>query len=709
MKLYIAEKPSLAEAIASGIGQYSKSKSSGFYKIENKDIIVTWSYGHILKTKEPNEYDPKYEKWNINDLPIFPAKWELKVSTEAEKQFNIIKKLISEADVIVNAGDPDREGQLLVDEILTFVNNQKPVRRILLNALDEKSVKYALNDEKDNKEFKGLRNSALARSQADWLIGMNLTRCYTLIGNEGVLSIGRVQTPTMALIVNRESEIKNFKSTTHYKLDVMWQHPNGKINSTWQPSNDNPNLDSEGYILDKNVTVDILNYVKNLSTDNCKIKKRDITKKTELPLLPYSLSALQIAAGKKYGYDPQTVLNICQKLYESKYTTYPRSDCDYLPTNQLEDVEIIFKNLNKIDEMKNITTSADINLRSKAWNDSKISAHHAIIPTRNKCNISSLSQDEINIYFMISTAYIAQFYPEHIYSSTKLFIEAGNEIFTSTGKSILQIGWKVLYQAAEKDDNEDADNELPVAEKDDFVIFDSGNSKELNTKPPKRFTTATLLQAMKNIYKFVKTPELKKQLKNVSGIGTEATRAGIIDNLIKRGYVIVDKKLLKPTDKAIQVVNVLPDEMKYPDLTAIWEEQLEGISKNEVNPREFIQTQSSFIKKIISDAKTKKLNIDSVNGVKCPTCGNPMRRIKNKDGKYFWGCSAYPDCKTMFDDIKNKPAIHKCPTCKKSYLKRITSKKNNKKYWICQDSNCKTIFPDSAGKPDIKKKSRGRN
>lgn len=706
MKLYIAEKPSLAEAIASGIGKYSKSKSAGFYKIENKDIIVTWSYGHILKTKEPNEYDSKYEKWNINDLPIFPAKWELKVSIEAEKQFNIIKKLISESDVIVNAGDPDREGQLLVDEILTFVNNQKPVRRILLNALDEKSVKYALNDEKDNNDFRGLRNSALARSQADWLIGMNLTRCYTLIANEGVLSIGRVQTPTMALIVNRENEIKNFKSTTHYKLNVTWQHPNGKINSTWQPSNDNPNLNGQGYILDKNVIIDVLDYVKKLSTDECKIKKCDITKKTEMPLLPYSLSALQIAAGKKYGYDPQTVLNICQKLYESKYTTYPRSDCDYLPTNQLEDVETIFKNLTQLDEMKKITTSADTNLRSKAWNDSKISAHHAIIPTRNKCNISSLSQDELNIYFMIATAYIAQFYPEHIYSSTKLYIEAGKETFISNGKTILQLGWKSLYQSTEKDNNEDT--QLPPVEKNDFVIFDTDESKELITKPPTRFSASTLLKAMKNIYKFVKTPELKKQLKNVSGIGTEATRAGIIDNLIKRGYIVVNKKFLQPTDKAIQIVNVLPDEIKYPDLTAIWEEQLEGISKNEVSPKEFIHTQARFITKIISDAKTKKLNIDSANGVKCPACGNPLRRIKNKNGKYFWGCSAYPDCKTMFEDIKNKPAIHKCPTCKKHYLKRITSKKNNKKYWICEDSNCKTIFADSTGKPDVKNKSRKR-
>ena len=466
-RLFIAEKPSLGRAIASGLG----NGKSGDGQIVCGNDVVTWCFGHILEQAAPEDYDEKYKSWRMEDLPIIQSAWRLKVSDPAKKQFGVIKKLVKEAEEIVNAGDPDREGQLLVDEVLEYLGNKKPVKRILLNALDEKSVNAALADLRDNREFVGLKNSALARSRADWLIGMNLTRAYTIkmreAGHTGLVSIGRVQTPTMALVVRREEEIKNFKPVTHYGLQVDWRHANGIFSSVWQPKEDTVGLDDENRLLDRSVAEAILQKLQSIQNLAGRISTLEQQEKKEQPRLPYSLSSLQIDAGKKYGLSPQQVLDTMQSLYEKKLTTYPRSDCEYLPENQMADIDGIFDNLKNFSEdFSSMIGKANPSLRSRAWNDKKISAHHAIIPTREKANLSALSDVEQKLYRMVATAYLAQFYPAHIYLATKIEVSCENEKFAAKGKTVKVMGWRSLYSSEPGErEGEDEQKSLPEMSK----------------------------------------------------------------------------------------------------------------------------------------------------------------------------------------------------------------------------------------------------
>ena len=502
MKLYIAEKPNLGRAIAEGLGGGTESGGC----IRTKNGIVTWCFGHILEQYAPEEYNEKYRHWRIEDLPIIPSVWKMKVKPDAKKQFGVIKALVKEADEIVNAGDPDREGQLLVDEVLNELGvlHKKTIKRILLNALDEKSVKEALSKLRSNDEFIGLRNSALARSRADWLIGMNLSRIYTILaraaGYPNSVSVGRVQTPTLGLVVRREIEIRTFKPVTFYTPQLEFRHTNGSFRARWK-AYERDGVDEDGRILKKDFAEEILTAS---SVPPARIESVEQKKGTSPQRLPYSLSALQIDAGKIFGYSPQEVLDTQQALYEKKLTSYPRSDCDYLPENQFGDAEAILKNLAAADvSFVPFVQNADANIKSRAWNDKKISAHHAIIPTTVRADISKLDEREKHLYTLIAKSYIAQFYPAQEFLSTKIEISAGGEMFTASGKVILQQGWKSIYQNdAQKDDveNEEEQQSLPDMQQGDSVEFTGGKITEGVTKPPARFTPATLLKAMKEIH-----------------------------------------------------------------------------------------------------------------------------------------------------------------------------------------------------------------
>lgn len=752
MRLYIAEKPSLARAIAEGLG--GQHKKNGCIECANGNV-VTWCFGHILEQLDPNEYDEKYAHWHLNDLPIIPERWKLKVKKDARDQYKIIKDLIGKCDEVVNAGDPDREGQLLVDEVLQYVGNKKPVKRILLNALDDKSVKEALQDLRPNENFVGMRNAALGRSRADWLVGMNLSRLYTIkahdAGYDGVLSVGRVQTPTMALVVRRENEITHFKPTTHYVAQVLFHHANGNIQASWKMPKDMDGLDEEGRLLDASIAEGLIARIQSVPA---KIGKIEQQKKQEGQHLPYSLSALQIEAGRRHGYTPQQVLDTMQKLYEQKFTTYPRSDCDYLPTNQLSDAPAILKNLAGIqkDGFSALVAKADTSIRSRAWNDKKISAHHAIIPTTVNPKFESLSEIEQNLYYMVAQAYLAQFFPIHTYQATRITIEADGEHFIANGKAILENGWKDIYaKNKSEDDEKEGSAILPDCQEGDSVTFAGSKILEKETKPPKRFNPSTLLKAMKEIYKYVKDPSLKAELKECSGIGTEATRAGIIDGLQKRGFLAIDKKNLVPTDKACMAIKFLPETITYPDTTAVWEEELEEVLNGTLSLDDFQQKQEGKIREFLKAAESIHI-APAKNAVLCPNCHKPMKRRKGKNG-FFWGCTGYPECKTTFPDkngkpdfkahksartgktatcpkcgknliqIKGskglfwacedrnncgatfndehgKPSIHRCPTCKKGFLNRYESrKKKGAFFWACSDRNCKTFLQDDNGKP----------
>ena len=753
MRLFIAEKPSLAKAIAANLG--SGKSCDGYISLNNGKDIVSWCYGHILSLYNPEDYSEDLKYWNLDTLPIIPDVWKLKVNNDAKKQFGVLKKLISSADEIIHAGDPDREGQLLVDEVLSYVGCKKTVKRILLNALDDKSIKYALDHLKNNTEFVNLRNSALARSRADWIVGMNLTRAYTKkleAHSLGVFSFGRVQTPTMSLVVRREKEIESFTSCDYFKLMVIWKHNNGFISSVWKMKEDQEGLDADGRLLDKSQAISLEEKIKGCSGI---IKDIKVSDKKEAAPLPFSLSALQIAAGKKFKYTPQQVLDTMQNLYEKKLTSYPRSDCDYLPENQLSDAAAILSNIRllKINDVSEYVPDADVNIRSRAWNDKKVTAHHAIIPTSEKADFDSFSDIEKNLYSMICLNYIAQFYPDYRYDSTSMTIEACDETFIANGKTITDYGWKKLYinDADDKTDDDENRQTLPKANINDTVQSSLSDIKNLQTKPPARYTPASLLKAMKEIWKYVKDKELKAVLKDCSGIGTEATRASIIETLQKRGYVNLNKNQFTPTDKAYILFNALPEIYVYPDSTALWENKLSEILNGTYSVDSFVYTQQEAVKNLLDDIKKQAVS-DPANSVKCPECGSILIRRKGAKG-FFWGCKGYPncrftvpdkdgspdfeskkestafpcpickngklrlvkyqqgsfwgcsnsDCKATFRNVKNKPFMVECPGCKSSYLKYCKGPKGF--FWACYNPECKILYYDNKGCPDIKSKN----
>ncbi len=598
MRLYIAEKPSMGREIAAVLPGPVR-KGNGF--IETGAGTVTWLFGHVLRQAEPQEYDAKYKMWRAEDLPIIPEHWKLMVSESSAKQFAVVKQLISQADEIVHAGDPDREGQLLVDEVLEYVGCNKPVQRILLNALDEKSIREAIDQLKPNAQFFNLRQSALGRARADWLIGMNLSRAYTMAAQRSghrklVLPIGRVKTPTLALVVRREREIENFKPVDYFNIKAVFQHTNGQFQAQWKPNEMQQGLDSEGRLVDKQIAEAKLKFFGQEPLTGM-ISGYSKAKKQEAQRLPFSLSTLQVLAGRRFGYEPQQVLDTAQALYERKLTTYPRSDCEYLPTNQFKDSQSILTNLQGCgdDTLANWAKDADGKIKSRAWNDKKISAHHAIIPTRVKADLSKMNAVERNIYFLIAQAYMAQFYPVHTYYQTKVEVDYKEELFTASGRTEIDLGWKTLYtskknneadneEGQDKEDNGQEENNLPPMKKNDNVDYVSGELAKSVTRPPVRFTQATLIAAMKDIHKFVQDPEAKKQLKAVYGIGTEATRATILDELIHKRKLIKEmgkKKQLQPTEAGYLLVDAVPEELSYPDFTAIWEDQLHSMAEGD--------------------------------------------------------------------------------------------------------------------------------
>jgi len=657
LRLYIAEKPSMARELAACLK--NPQKANGYIKTSGG--IVTWLFGHVLQPVKPDAYDPKYKFWLADDLPIVPKNWKLEVNPATVQQFNIVKALIGKADEIIHAGDPDREGQLLVDEVLDFVGNKKPVKRILLNALDETSIRRANDNLRDNAEFFNLKQSALARSRADWLIGMNLSRAYTLAarrkGYDGlILPIGRVKTPTLALIVRREREIQNFKPVDYFTIRILFAHANGDFVAQFKPSKkmlDLPAFDREGRLIDKNFATELAKKFSSKPFDG-KISSYKTTEKKEAQPLPFSLSSLQVAAGKAFGYTPQQVLDAAQSLYEKKLTTYPRSDCEFLPTTQLKDAQRILKNLNatRDDALKKLVAHADATIKSRAWNDKKISAHHAIIPTQ-KFLSGTLPEIEMNIYNLIARNYAVQFYPLHVYDETVVEVKYKDETFTARGKVVKQLGWREFYIAPKTKADDETENILPQMKTGDNVTYKKGQLKKGVTKPPTRFTSSSLVQGMKEIHKYVKNPEAKKQLKDVYGIGTEATRAAIIDDLIKRGFLKLSRKILQPTAQAYLLIDALPDEMTYPDATAIWEDKLHSMSAGDGTLEDFLSGQVKFTSSLVEAAKTAKF-ADAENVFKCPKCGSALIKRKGKNGE-FWGCRAYPECKTTFNDKDGKP------------------------------------------------------
>ncbi|OQW86277.1 MAG: DNA topoisomerase III [Rhodoferax ferrireducens] len=681
MRLFIAEKPSVAKAIAAELGV--TGKGDGF--IQCGDSTITWCFGHMLEQADPDAYTPDdvptspttgKKLWRVEDLPIIPTTWIMRPRDDAKQQLTVIGKLLKQASEIVNAGDPDREGQLLVDEVLEHFGSTKPVKRFWVSAQDSVSVQRGLAALKDNREYHGWGAAAQARGRADWLIGMNLSRAYTLRagrgGSRALLTVGRVQTPTLAIVVARDREIEAFKPIPYHTINAQIQHANGTFVARWEAKEDQAGLDSEGRLVDTAVA--------NALTEAVTGKPGRITEykqepKKKLHPKAYSLSDITLVASNKFGYTAAEVLDVCQSLYEThKLTSYPRTDCSYLPESQHADAPRVLAAVKHVNPgLAGLVDKADPSIKSKTWDDSKITAHHGIIPTMHQGSAAGLNDKERNIYDLIVRAYLAQFYPVYEYMSTTVGVDVSGETFRASGQVTTRNGWRDVYTV---DDSEEAgegkeptdSQTLPAMKQGDDVACTKATRNDSKTKPPSRFTEGTLQRAMEDIHKFVTEAEHKKMLREGDGIGTSATRASIISELKRREFLETKGKQIISTTLGRSLVDALPEVVKSPVLTALYERMLKGIEQGTSELDAFITKQEQFIREQVTKANTGSVSIAGGKEAvkvselhKCMACGKGLSRRAStkKKGMFWWGCSNYPTCDQTYPDLKGKPDYSK--------------------------------------------------
>ncbi|MGI2170489.1 DNA topoisomerase III [Shewanella sp. MF05960] len=622
MILYIAEKPSLGRAIADVLPKPHK-KGDGFITTANGDC-VSWCIGHLLEQAEPDAYDDAFKSWKLEHLPIVPQTWKLQPKPKTRSQLTVLRKLVKQASSIINAGDPDREGQLLVDEVISYLgvkgDKLNQVQRLLISDLNPQAVKRALGQLRSNREFVPLSTSALARSRADWLYGMNMTRAYTIqgrkVGYQGVLSVGRVQTPLLGLVVRRDDEIADFIPKAFYEvLAHLLTDQQHAFTAKWKPSDAcQPYMDEDGRVLAKGLAENVVARINGKPAEVTKLEAKD---KRQNPPLPYSLSALQIDAAKRFGLSAKEVLDTCQSLYERhKLITYPRSDSRYLPKDQLalapKVLDAVLKGASGLVEG---CDAPNAKLKSKAWDDSKVDAHHAIVPTEKVANLSALSSNEAKLYQHVARQYLAQFYPAYVYAETAVEVTIAGGLFTTKARQDKTLGWKQLFKRTtanqssnhsnNNDDDDDNVQSLPPLVKGQILQCERGELLEKMTQAPKHFTDATLLGAMTGISRYVTDSNIKKILKETDGLGTEATRAGIIELLFKRGYLVRQGKAIKATPVGVGLIRSLPDSATTPDMTALWENSLDAISQKRLKYDAFMQPLLSQLDGLITQASSQ--------------------------------------------------------------------------------------------------------
>ncbi|MDP0588493.1 MAG: DNA topoisomerase III [Candidatus Endonucleobacter bathymodioli] len=640
MRLIIAEKPSLGRAIADVLPKPHK-KHDGYIETAGKDY-VTWCVGHLLEQAEPEAYDPAYKQWSLEHLPIIPDQWTLQPRKSSRGQLGVIKKLLKRAEVIVHAGDPDREGQLLVDEVLEFLDvspaRKKEVWRLLINDLNPQAVKKALAKLQSNNDFVSLSVSALARSRADWIYGINLTRAFTLLGRRegysGLLSVGRVQTPLLGLVVRRDLEIESFQVKPYFEVFVVLKTKNQEsFSAKWIPSEScQPWMDEDGRVLEKRLAQNVMDRVEDKKGTVVLI---DNKQGKESPPLLYSLSALQIDAARQLKLSASQVLESCQKLYEQKLITYPRSDCRYLPKDHFEQVrEVLSAISSNQQQLAKAVDKAQTNRPGKAWNDKKVSAHHAIIPTSRKSSLARMSESETKIYGLIARQYIAQFYSDFTYKTQRIDVCIEGGLFQARSRKMVTEGWKELFNRGKTEEKEGGSPPLPVLGKGDLLDCVDVELKEKETQPMHHFNDATLLSAMTGIARYVKDSAIRKVLRKTDGLGTEATRAGIIELLFKRQFLERRGRNIHATATGRALIEALPDKVRCPDITASWESFMERIVERKCSYSRFMADLDHELRGLLVAAKSN--GMASVRGL--PPVKQNFRKktgVPSSKGKYY--------------------------------------------------------------------------
>ncbi|MGH0500155.1 DNA topoisomerase III [Bacillus wiedmannii] len=652
----IAEKPSVARDIA----RVLKCDKKGNGYLEGSKYIVTWALGHLVTLADPESYDVKYKKWNLEDLPMLPERLKLTVIKQTGKQFNAVKSQLLRKDVneIIVATDAGREGELVARWIIDKVKIQKPIKRLWISSVTDKAIKDGFANLKPGKAYDNLYASAVARSEADWYIGLNATRALTTRFN-AQLNCGRVQTPTVAMIANREDEIKNFKAQTYYGIEAQTTN---QLKLTWQDANGN----SRSFNKEK-----IDGIVKNLDKQNATVVEIDKKQKKSFSPGLYDLTELQRDANKKFGYSAKETLNIMQKLYEQhKVLTYPRTDSRYISSDIVGTLPERLKacGVGEYRPLAHKVLQKPIKPNKSFVDDSKVSDHHAIIPTEGYVNFSSFTDKERKIYDLVVKRFLAVLFPAFEYEQLTLRTKVGNETFIARGKTVLHAGWKEVYENRFEDDDVTDDVKeqlLPHIEKGDTLAIKLIMQTSGQTKPPARFNEATLLSAMENPTKYMDTQnkQLADTLKSTGGLGTVATRADIIDKLFNSFLLEKRGKDIHITSKGRQLLDLVPEELKSPTLTGEWEQKLEAIAKGKLKKEVFISEMKNYTKEIVSEIKSsdKKYKHDNISTKSCPDCGKPMLEVNGKKGKML----VCQDRECGHRKNVSRTTNARCPQCKK--------------------------------------------
>ena len=655
MIVCITEKPSVAKDIAQILG--ASDRHQGYY--EGNGYQVTWTFGHLCTLKEPNDYSERWKAWSLGALPMIPQRFGIKLIDDDGiiRQFNVIETLIKGADEVINCGDAGQEGELIQRWVMQKAKCDKPVKRLWISSLTDESIREGFKSLKPQADFDSLYYAGLSRAIGDWILGMNATRLYTLkySQNRNVLSIGRVQTPTLALIVNRQREIENFVPEDYWEIKTLYR--NTTFNST------------KGKFKSEEEANAVIEQIKSAPLTVTSITTK---KGKEAPPRLFDLTSLQVECNKKYAFSAEETLRYIQSLYEKKVTTYPRVDTTYLSDDIYPKVPGILEKLSPYETfVRPILAGGKIPKSKKVFDNSKVTDHHAIIPTNVDPKSVFLSREEKLVYDLVARRFIAAFYPDCEFSQTTVLAEINEAEFKATGRQILSNGWRELYikdKSTEEKTDEDDNDSMPT-----FTEGESGPHEpsllKKATQPPKPFNEGTLLRAMETAGKLVEDDELREAMKE-NGIGRPSTRAAIIETLFKRRYIRKEKKNLIATQAGISLIDTIKEELlKSAKLTGLWENKLRKIERHEYDPAGFIDELKEMVNKIVldvlrdnsnnniaveteeakpkktrkkSDSTKKKTTTQKAEAPKpivCPACGKG-NIIK---GKKAYGCSAYAD------------------------------------------------------------------
>lgn len=650
MIVCIAEKPSVARDIASMLG--ATASRDGY--MEGNGYQVTWTFGHLCTLKEPNDYTENWKRWSLAALPMIPQRFGIKLIEDKgiQKQFDIIERLMQNADEIINCGDAGQEGELIQRWVMQKAQAKCPVKRLWISSLTEEAIKQGFDNLKDQKEYQPLYLAGLSRAIGDWILGMNATRLYTLKygQNRQVLSIGRVQTPTLALIVNRQHEIDHFKPEAYWVLSTLYR--------------DTLFTATKGKFTSKEEGEAAFSTIADKVFEVAEVNKK---KGTEAPQHLFDLTSLQVECNRKFAYSAETTLNLIQSLYEKKLTTYPRVDTQYLSDDIYPKCVTILKGLKGYEPFTQSLLEKSLTKSKRFFDSSKVTDHHAIIPTGVPA--SSLSDMEHNVYDLITKRFIAAFYPDCKFSTTVVTGKVEDIELKATGKEILDPGWRIIY--AKDVVNMEEENEKATSEERTLPTFTKGETgphtptlSEKWTTPPKYYTEATLLRAMETAGKFVEDDELRSALKE-NGIGRPSSRAGIIETLFKRRYIKRERKNLLATPTGIELIGIIREELlKSCELTGIWEKKLRDIEHQKYDAAQFISELKEQITAIVNEV----LRDNSNRHITLTTEEDLKKKIAKKKGSMAKRASqptaqnsVRASTTTLYatEDIIGKP----CPQC----------------------------------------------